>query len=280
MDEQLSNLKAQIAKIDSLKNVDKWGPEYQLWKRDTERLVKEIFGVEDLKLFEQQGTVTFSYIDEDYNWSQYFKELENRKKILEGLLATKVEYESENKKELLSEKEVLKELWRKEAALKENLLTTKEAEGLQISLIDHLKKVLSDDSIPGLRFRKILIQKSYQTWWSDVNGYPVEKPWDKISPFMELLQQHEAEKTIKKRLETEGLFAESRSQGEDQHLLIGKKDGTGEKAHIIIDGKSGEIRVEDNQKEPTDLVAKIETILTLPNGKKIRTTREILEVIE
>ncbi len=84
-------------------------------------------------------------------------------------------------------------------------------------------------------------------------------------------------RTIKSRLKTNDLFIESRSQGEDQHLLIGKRDGTPEKAHLIIDGKTGEIRVEDNQQEPTNLIQKIESVLTLQSGKKIRTTRESLE---
>jgi hypothetical protein len=95
----------------------------------------------------------------------------------------------------------------------------------------------------------------------------------------ETLAQTPAEvvKTIKSRLKTEDLFVESRSQGEDQHLLIGKRDGTAEKAHLVVDGKTGEIRVEDNQQEPTDLIQKIESILTLKSGKKIRTTRESVE---
>lgn len=84
-------------------------------------------------------------------------------------------------------------------------------------------------------------------------------------------------KTIKNRLKTEDLFVESRSQGEDQHLLIGKRDGNPEKAHLIVDGKTGEIRVEDNQQEPTELIQKIESVLTLRSGKKIRTTREAIE---
>lgn len=75
------------------------------------------------------------------------------------------------------------------------------------------------------------------------------------------------------------MFVESRSQGEDQHLLIGEKNGSGGKAHIIIDGKTGEIRVEDNQKEPTELTARIETFLTLPSGKRIKTIREAIEEI-
>jgi len=70
---------------------------------------------------------------------------------------------------------------------------------------------------------------------------------------------------------------ESRSQGEDQHLLIGTKDGSGDKAHVVIDGKTGEIRVEDNQQEPTELTDRIETFLTLPSGKRIKITREAIE---
>ena len=85
---------------------------------------------------------------------------------------------------------------------------------------------------------------------------------------------------MKRRFEAEGLFVESRSQGEDQHLLIGKTDGTAEKAHITIDGKSGEIRTEDGRQEATELGIKIETILTLPSGKKIKTTRQAIEEIE
>lgn len=87
----------------------------------------------------------------------------------------------------------------------------------------------------------------------------------------------DAIQTIKNRFKTEGIFIESRSQGKDLHLLIGKRDGTSEKAHVVIDAKTGEIRVEDNQKEPIGLVEKIESILTLPDGKRIRITREAIE---
>lgn len=280
MDEKLTKLKEQILKIDELKNVAKWGPEYQLWKNKTEKLVEEIFGAEGLKLFQQQHTTVTSYIDESFNVRQYLKELDNRKKILEGLLAEMKECapksSSENQN---SEVNIIKEIWSKEQALKENLLLTQEAQAIQESLLAHLEKLLHKDSIPGLRFRKLRAERRFQTWWTNSNGYPTDNPWGKIEPFLEILQQHEAEKTIKHRLETEGLFVESRSQGDDQHLLIGVKDGSGDKAHIVIDGKTGEIRVEDNQKEPTELTARIETFLTLPSGKRIKTTREAIEEI-
>jgi hypothetical protein len=87
-------------------------------------------------------------------------------------------------------------------------------------------------------------------------------------------------KTFKNRLEDEGLFIESRSKEDgDIHLLIGKRDGNSEKAHAVLDEKTGEIRVEDNQQEPLELVKKIESVITLPTGKKIRVTRESIEEI-
>jgi len=125
MDEKLSKLKEQISKIDGLKNIAKWGPEYQLWMNKTEKLVGEIFGQEGLKLFQQQRTTTTSYIDESFNVRQYLKELENRKKVLEGLLAEMEEYNPQSGSEnQSSEVNIIREIWRKEQALKENLLLT------------------------------------------------------------------------------------------------------------------------------------------------------------
>ncbi|MFY9457607.1 MAG: hypothetical protein WAP23_01610 [Candidatus Spechtbacterales bacterium] len=280
MDEKLSKLKEQIVKIDGLKNQEHWGTEYQLWINKTEKLVEEVFGQEGLKLFQQQRTTTTSYIDDDFNVRQYLKELDNRKKVLDALLEDMAEYNPKSNPSQSTEVNAIKEVWRKEQALKENLLLTEEAQSIQKSLIDHLEKLLPKDSIPGLRFRKLLTNRRLESWWTNSNGYPTDNPWGKIQPLLDILQQHEAERTIKHRLETEGLFVETRSQGEDQHLLIGEKNGNGEKAHVIIDGKTGEIRVEDNQKEPTELTARIETFLTLPNGKRIRTTREAIEISE
>ncbi len=279
MDQQLSQLKEQILKIDELKGAENWGPEFQLWEKETKRLVREIFGEEGFDLFTQQQTMTTSYIDSSYNIRQYQKELDNRRRILEGLLSgVKEEKNVLTNEDVPNPNIVLKKIWRKEAALKENLLPTTEVEKLHKSLILHLENIFIGDSLPSLRFKKIKAGKPV-TWWSSETGYPLNNPWGKFQPFLDLLEQHEAERTIKNRLKTEGFFIESRSQGEDQHLLIGKRDGTSEKAHIIIDGKSGEIRIEDNQQEPTELVAHIETILTLQNGKRIRTTREAIKEI-
>lgn len=147
MDEQLSRLKKQIEKIPSLAHVKPWGPEFQLWGRTTEKLISEIFGIDAVKLFKGQNTVTFSYIEDGYNDQQYQRELDGKRRILEGLLEEVNEVDSTTE---IIEGDILKTIWRKEQALKDNLLTAQEAEAIQKSLIAHLQKLLPSDSIPGL----------------------------------------------------------------------------------------------------------------------------------
>ncbi|MFA6446124.1 MAG: hypothetical protein WCW14_02635 [Candidatus Paceibacterota bacterium] len=86
-------------------------------------------------------------------------------------------------------------------------------------------------------------------------------------------------KTIKKRFKTDDVFVESRSRDEDHHILIGRRDGKSDKAHMIVDGRTGDQRVEAGQQQPTDIAEKIETIVTFKDGKKIKTTRESVEEI-
>ena len=178
----------------------------------------------------------------------------------------------------MNEKDISKLIWSKEAALKENLLLTEEAKEIQETIIAFLDSVLDTNSLPGLRYRRLKNGNQLKTWWS-TNGYPTDGGWNKIKPLVDIFEQYLAEKTIKNRIKDDEFFIESRRQGEDEHILVGKRDGSGSKAHIVIDGTTGEIRVEDNQQAPEEVISKIQTILTLPNGKKIQSTREVLEFI-
>ncbi len=179
----------------------------------------------------------------------------------------------------MSEISILRRIWQKEKALKENLLEMPEPKNLWDDLLKVLDK-LPSESIHFLRYKKLKKSKMW-TWWTDSKGYSSGNPWkDMFEPFLVIFEQYQAEKTLKNRFESENLFIESRIQGQDgdQHILIGKKDANGNKAHVIIDGKTAEIRIEDKDHQtPEELVAKIETMLILPDGRRIRTTREIIE---
>lgn len=110
MDEQLSKIKEQIKEIEQLKELHHWGPEFQLWKNKTKKLVKGVFGQEELELFQNQQTRSTSYIDKGYNMKQYHKELDNRRKILDGLLLDIEEHKSVAQENKTASKDILKEI--------------------------------------------------------------------------------------------------------------------------------------------------------------------------
>ncbi len=86
-------------------------------------------------------------------------------------------------------------------------------------------------------------------------------------------------KTVKATYKTEAEFIQSRSQGGDEHILVGKRDGSGDKAHVIVDEENGSIRLEDGRQEPTEVVRNIETVITLEDGKQVRSSRGRVEEV-
>lgn len=84
-------------------------------------------------------------------------------------------------------------------------------------------------------------------------------------------------RTLKDRLETPDQWIESRTQGEDIHILVGRKDGSGLKVHLVIDGKTAEIRVKDDQTAPLELIRSIESMLTLSDGRIVRFSRQVID---
>jgi len=183
----------------------------------------------------------------------------------------------------MNDQELYKLIKSKEQALKENLLTKAELESLQKELENFLDKNLKEDdgSLLYLRYRKFKApgDKPHTLWFGN-NGYPTESlVW--IKPWIDFFEQYLGEKTIRRRLKTDKYWVESRIQGEDEYILVGERDNkNGEKAHITIDGKTAEIRVDDKDKAPEELVRYIETRLTLSGGQKVRSTREALEFFE
>ena len=84
------------------------------------------------------------------------------------------------------------------------------------------------------------------------------------------------EKKIINRLEDKNLWVESRTQGNEQHLFVGDKSNNGEKVHLIF-GETGEIRIDKKDQSPSELVKKVESILTKIDGSIIKTTLEFFK---
>jgi hypothetical protein len=103
MPDRIKKLQDRIDEIGVLKSSSEWGAEYQLWKDRTERFVKDEYGNEALNLFKRQDSVV---LDDE----AYLRELEGRKKILEGFVKHHNEYKpkaQEQAREMSSEKSSL-----------------------------------------------------------------------------------------------------------------------------------------------------------------------------
>ena len=95
----------------------------------------------------------------------------------------------------------------------------------------------------------------------------------KVHPkFDEIFKKHDKGVKIVKRLETEGLWVQANFEGEEIHLFVGEKEDDGKHMHLIL-GKSGEVRVDEKDKAPGDLVKKVIAITT-------RDDKEIKAVLE
>jgi hypothetical protein len=182
----------------------------------------------------------------------------------------------------MNEQELFKLIKSKEQSIKEKVLITTKLEELKKEIEFFLDKNLREDenNLLYLHYKKFKSPGSKpRTLWSTTDGYPMGgEEW--IQPWIDFFNKYLGEKTIKRRLKTEEYWLESRLDGEDEHILIGKRNENGKKAHIIIDGESAEIRVEDKSKSSEELIKHIETRLTLHNGKKVRSTREAVEFFE
>lgn len=137
---------------------------------------------------------------------------------------------------------------------------------------------LIEDDILGRKAEKLSKRTIYTTTYND--GFADPKEIADLNPWIELLQEYLGRDKIKRRLEKEGLWIQSNIDGEDEHLFIGEKDNNGKKIHLIRDGGTGEIRIDPKDQIPHALLRKVETIITLTTGERVRSTLTKLEFLE
>lgn len=89
---------------------------------------------------------------------------------------------------------------------------------------------------------------------------------------------------IIKNLKNEKLWLRSSLQGKDLHILVGEReDSKGEHVHLISDSDTGEIRVDADDKSPSDLIERV-AVITMKGGSTIgvaqqgiKTTMEFID---
>jgi hypothetical protein len=142
----------------------------------------------------------------------------------------------------MSEEEIIKLIKSKSQAIAENLLLSTELAEIKDKIERFLDDNLKSDGLLSLRYRKFKLPSKPRTLWSDTSGFLMGgENW--IKPYIDFFEQYITEKKIINRLEDEKLWVESRTQGNEQHLLIGDKQNDGQKVHLIF-GETGEIRID------------------------------------
>lgn len=175
----------------------------------------------------------------------------------------------------MNEEDIIKLIKSKSQAIAENLLLPKELTEIKDEIEKFLDQNLKGDSLLSLRYRKFELSSKPRTLWSDTSGFPIGGQ-DWIKPYTDFFEQYITEKKIISRLESEDLWVESRTQGNEQHLLVGDKQNNGQKVHLIF-GETGEIRIDKKDQPPGEVFRKVESVLTKSDGSTIKSTLEFFK---
>jgi len=175
----------------------------------------------------------------------------------------------------MREEKIIKLIKSKSRAIAENLLLSTELTEIKDKIEKFLNENLKGEGLLSLRYRKFKLSSKTRSLWSDTSGFPMGGQ-DWIKPYVDFFEQYITEKKIISRLESENLWVESRTQGNEQHLLVGDKQNNGEKVHLIF-GETGEIRIDKKDQPPAEVFRKVESVLTKPDGSTIKSTLEFFK---
>lgn len=159
--------------------------------------------------------------------------------------------------------------------LTENLLTTEELKKLQKKLEAFLDNTLAPDSLLGRRCNR-LKQQPVALWSSE--GIPTNAE-SFIEPWVSMFEAYVDSIAVKQDIDVGDKWIQTRVRkgDEDLHVLAGTAASGANKAHMIIDGKSGEQRFEDGRTPMESLFPRIQTDLFNEDGSVVRVTREVMQ---
>ncbi len=145
--------------------------------------------------------------------------------------------------------------------------------------IAEIKSSLSE--VEQLKFDKIkAVWRNVPKTGMFVQKAQVDKELIPIRDYLQFLFEQYFRVKVKQELEDEKLWVKSQVDGEDTHFFIGERESSGEKVHLVSDGKTGELRIDPKDKAPHGLLTKVTTVIETKSGKKIQSTRNSLEFIE
>lgn len=117
--------------------------------------------------------------------------------------------------------------------------------------------------------------------WSAISrdGFVAEEEAVQLNDWIALLEEYKEGRKIKAELSSEKIHIESVVDGEDQHIFIVER-GSNEHAHLILDGGTGEIRIDPKDKAPHGLIKSVQAKLELKTGEVVKITKSALSFVE
>lgn len=111
------------------------------------------------------------------------------------------------------------------------------------------------------------------------NLFLPESDANQLDEWINILEEYKATRKIKSELSSEKIHVQSVVDGEDQHIFITEKGST-EHTHLILDGGTGEIRIDPKDKSPHGLIKSVEAKLELKTGETVQITKTALSFVE
>lgn len=111
------------------------------------------------------------------------------------------------------------------------------------------------------------------------DGFVAADEAGQFDSWIALIEEYKDRRKIKSEISNDKIHVQSIVDGEDQHILITEK-GSGEHIHLILDGDTGEIRIDPKDKSPHDLIKSIQAKLELKTGEVVQITKAALSFVE
>lgn len=178
------------------------------------------------------------------------------------------------------DKEITKEIKVSIQPIKEGLLKFEELTVLMDKILNYLGNETEKNSLWKLRYRKFheevygkRINVDSNDYVSTHDSFGALGGWSVTGPIIDFYFNYINQKKIIKRLVDEDLWVESRTEGNESHIFVGKRSDKKDKVHLIF-GETGEIRIDKKDLHPGEILNKVESVLMTKDGRVIRSTFE------
>lgn len=111
------------------------------------------------------------------------------------------------------------------------------------------------------------------------DGFVAADEAGQLDGWISLLEEYKEGRKIKAELSSEKVHIQSVVDGEDQHIFITEKK-SGEHTHLVLDGGTGEIRIDPKDKSPHELIKAVQAKLELKTGEVVQVTKSALSFVE